>query len=348
MISSKIRTSLPSYLSSEGNNFNLLRFFFAFIVVLRHIIDLSQSIVLSTLGLILDSYTCVTGFFVISGFLIWKSFSQDHNIRNYVVKRSKRLLPAYVVFVITASILLSLVSELSFESYFTSASLYRYIFFNLIFLNFIQPCLPGVFDNNWQCAVNGALWTIKVEITFYIIVPLLYKYTQKISKKYLLFLTLYVLSVLYKHYLETQGNSLFSILSRQLPGFMSYFVCGISFFYYKEFYTKYKNLLTIMCLFVLCIEVYVGIEVMRPFAYSMIIFFLAYSFPVFNKFGINNDLSYGIYIFHFTIIQLFVHYHVFSIYNNYIVSVIITIVVLLLGLFSWNFIEKPLLRKKYA
>ena len=41
------------------------------------------------------------------------------------------------------------------------------------FLNFAHPNLPAVFANNSMQAVNGALWTLKIEVLFYISVPLL-------------------------------------------------------------------------------------------------------------------------------------------------------------------------------
>ncbi|GAB3962086.1 hypothetical protein GCM10028805_62350 [Spirosoma harenae] len=140
-----------------------------------------------------------TVFFVVSGFLIWKSYASTHNFSSYFEKRARRILPAYLAFVFIAIISLAFVSRLSLHDYFTSKQLYTYVFANLTFLNFIQPCLPGVFDENWQCAVNGALWTIKVEIMFYFFVALFYTIINRVSRKYILLIAVYFFQYFTKH-----------------------------------------------------------------------------------------------------------------------------------------------------
>ncbi|WP_461100593.1 acyltransferase family protein [Spirosoma koreense] len=328
------------------NSFDFIRFLFAITVVLRHIIDLSDEPTLLKFQNFFDSYICITGFFVISGFLISKSYANGENVKSYFVRRGKRLLPAYMVSVIGAAVLLSITSEYTFTSYFANKQLYSYLAANIFFLNFLQPCLPGIFVHNPSCAVNGALWTIKVEVLFYLIIPLMIRWLNRIDKKYVLIISIYVLSIIYKYYLESSGNTLMVILSRQMPGFLSYFICGISFYYYFE--KIYVNKFKLFCLAfpVFVFEYYYNLEIFRPAAFSIIIFFFAYSSSYLNSFGKYGDFSYGIYIFHFTIIQLFVHYYLFEKYNPFVISTFITVLVLLMSILSWNFIEKPFLSKK--
>ena len=311
-----------------------------------HIADLSQNQNFIQIREYLDPYSALCGFFVISGFLIGKSYNTTKNISDYFRKRARRLLPAYFASVLLFALLLSLFSSYSFSQYFTDKQFYKYLSWNLIFLNFVQPCLPGLFVNGRECAVNGALWTIKVEVLFYVIVPVLFYYLNKINHKYLLLVPIYIFSVVYKTYLESTGNSLMIVISRQTPGFLSYFACGFSFYFYFDFYIQHKGKLFVLAIPLFIIEYYYDLEILRPLALAVIMFFVAYSFPKLNDFGKRGDFSYGIYVFHFTLIQIFVQYDFFKLYNPFLMVVVVVVLVGILAVLSWNFIEKPFVKKK--
>jgi len=108
----------------------------------------------------------------VSGFLIFMSYEKTHSTQRYFVKRARRIYPAYF-FVITISVVAGLLlSDSSWADYFSLQTL-KYIAANLVFLNFLQPSLPGLFDGNIIQAVNGALWTLKIKVMFYLSVPLI-------------------------------------------------------------------------------------------------------------------------------------------------------------------------------
>ena len=137
--------------SLNKNCFDFLRAFFAFNVLLSHIGELSQVNELGFLQKISNSYLAINGFFVISGFLVAKSYIKTNNLKAYLIKRVKRIIPAYVFVILFFAIFLSFFSELTLLEYFSSLQLYRYIGWNLIFLNFMEPCLPGLFQENLLC-----------------------------------------------------------------------------------------------------------------------------------------------------------------------------------------------------
>ncbi|WP_157626884.1 acyltransferase family protein [Spirosoma luteum] len=328
------------------NSFDFLRFFFAYIVVICHIADLSQDQNFARYRNYIDSYVALTGFFIISGFLIGKSYNASKSVLNYFEKRARRLLPGYFASIILAAMLLSFFSSYTFIQYFTDIQVFKYLFWNSIFLNFVQPCLPGLFVTNRECAVNGALWTIKVEVLFYALVPVIYNYLNKIEKKYFVLIPVYILSVIYKTYLGNSDSEMLVLLSRQTPGFLSYFVCGFSFYYYYDFYIQHKGKLFLIALPIFLIEYHFGIELLRPISQSIIVFFIAYSLPKFNNFGKYGDFSYGTYIFHFSLIQLFVQYGLFDLYNPFLMAGLVILLVGAMAIFSWNFVEKPFLIRK--
>ena len=93
------------------NNFDFLRFLFAFIVVVGHIIAVSGIEDFKPYQSFFNSYISVTGFFCISGFLITSSFERTMSIKNYFQKRAARILPAYILVVILCTVSFSLVSN---------------------------------------------------------------------------------------------------------------------------------------------------------------------------------------------------------------------------------------------
>jgi len=333
----------------KQNNFNFLRFYFAFIVVIGHLIEISYFKPFLKLSPYFSTYISVTGFFCISGFLISRSYLNTPNLKDYLKKRAARLLPAYVFIIFSCALFLSFLSKYSISEYFTNPLLYKYLAANLTFLNFIQPCLPGVFTNNAaSCAVNGALWTLKIEVSFYLIIPVLLYLTKKIRLKQLLFIGIYLMSVLYRNFFEYLSNlpgiEYYSIIARQLPGFMSYFVCGIALNYYFEFFIQNKKTLVLFGLLIFILERILGIEFLTPLALSVIVFFVAFSFKRLNNFAKHGDISYGIYIFHYPIMKIASEFGYFEKYNPVVVSITIVLLVLFVGYASWHLIEKRFLK----
>lgn len=332
---------------SRQNNFDFLRFSLAFIVVVGHLIILSKSPQLQFLHPFFNTYISVTGFFCISGFLITRSFLFSPSLNIYLKKRMARLLPAYVLVILLCVTFLSGISSYSYKEYFFNPQLYKYLLANFSFLNFIEPCLPGVFSSNTMCSINGALWTLKVEIAFYLSIPVLVYFVQKTKRKHVLFLVIYILAVVYRNGLNyfavVSDNSLYAILSRQLPGFLSYFICGVALHFYYNAFIKYKNILFLTGVILFFADKIIHFEVFAPLGLSLMVFALAFSFKKLNNFGKYGDISYGIYIFHFPLIQLAVHFGLFERYNPFLVAFCILAAVIILGLLSWHLVEKKIL-----
>lgn len=334
----------------KQNNFDFLRFYFAFIVVIGHLIFISDVPQFKAFYPFFNTYTSVTGFFIISGFLISKSYSQSKSLKEYFVKRASRLLPAYIFVVSLCAILLSFQSILSFSAYFSDAGFYKYLLANFTFLNFLHPNLPGVFTSAGVTPdVNGALWTLKVEVAFYLSLPVIYTFFRKTNKKIYFLIALYVLSVFYSNCLENlalaKNNSSFSTLAHQLPGFISYFVSGMAVYYYFEEYIKRKNQLLFLGIALIVVDKIIGYEVFMPMGLSLIVFFFAFSFKKLNHFAKYGDISYGIYVFHYPIIKLFTVWGLFTKYNPYLISIVVIAIVLTAGFLSWHLIEKRFLSR---
>ncbi|SDH54108.1 Peptidoglycan/LPS O-acetylase OafA/YrhL, contains acyltransferase and SGNH-hydrolase domains [Chryseobacterium taeanense] len=319
------------------NNFDFLRVLLAFIVFLGHLGTLSNS---EELRFLKHSpiEIAVFGFFVISGFLIARSYERSSSLKSYLSKRIRRIVPAYLLVVFLCAILLSLVSTYSIKDYFSNPEVYKYLFWNSLFLNFKAPWLPGVFGNQ---AVNGALWTLKIEMSYYFCLPLLFLLFGK-SNKYrnISLIIVYFLSLVYLNYFE----SIHKIsVAKQLPGTLSYFIPGMLIYFNFDLFIKNKNTLFIIAILTVWFDLIFNIILFSPAMIGIIVLYIAYSLTFLNDFGKYGDFTYGIYIFHFPIIRVFTTLGLFRDYNPYLMAFICMILVVSVGICSWHFYEKKFL-----
>lgn len=328
---------------NNKNCFDFLRFFFAANILLAHLCELSQSKSLGFLSNFSDATIGVKGFFIISGFLVAKSYVSTPSLKQYFIKRGKRILPAYIFIIVFATIILSFFSFNTFMEYFKDVNTYKYLGWNMIFCNFMHPCLPGLFENNLLCAVNGSLWTLKVEEGFYIILPLIFYAINKLKKPSIILISLYFFSLLYWFIMEDYFGK--PLLAKQLPGYLAYFVTGIFLFLNFELVLHNKSKLLIASVLLLIISNFshFQINIFYPAAFGLLVIIAAYSLPFLNNFGKYGDFTYGLYIYHFPIIQLFRQYNLFEKYNPILMAICVILITIFFAVFSWFFIEKRFL-----
>ncbi|OMQ12632.1 acyltransferase [[Flexibacter] sp. ATCC 35103] len=328
---------------NNKNCFDFLRFFFAANILLAHLCELSQNSNLAFLSYFSNAIIGVKGFFIISGFLVAKSFVNTPSLKQYFIKRAKRILPAYIVVILFSTAIFAFFSSYSFLDYFADSSVYKYLGWNLVFLNFVHPCLPGLFDNNLLCSVNGALWTLKIEEGFYIVLPLIFYAIKKTRMPLFILGTLYVLSLVYWFIMNDYLNM--PVLAKQLPGYLSYFVMGIFMFLNFEFVMKNKIILLLSSVVVLTGYYFSGLplDFLYPAAFGLIIIIAAYNLSFLNNFGKYGDFTYGLYIYHFPIIQLFRQYNLFEKYNPFLMSFAVILITFFFAIMSWFFVEKRFL-----
>lgn len=339
--------NLSSNLRSKRNNFTLLRFLFAGMVVLVHARKLSGVQAFDSFTSLLSGAVAVKGFFILSGILIFMSYENSKSDRSYFSKRIRRIYPAYFMIVMLCAICLPVMSESFSLRYYFSLAWLKYVFFNLIFLNFLEPGLPGVFDGNKLNAINGALWTLKIEMMFYFSVPIIV-YLYRRFGRFIVMVSLYVLSVafiwLMTQMAERTGAKIYLVLGRQLPGQLRYFIAGSFIYYYLPLIERRLILFAIAAIIISVVNLYCPLIILEPLALAVLVAFLGLYmyFGNFDKYG---DVSYGVYILHFPIIQVLTVYGCFQ--KNPYIALMITIVLVMIGAYaSWNLVEKRFLARK--
>jgi len=325
----------------RSNNFDLLRLLFATMVVFYHCHDLSQSSAYSWIPLVANSRLAVEGFFAMSGCLIVGSYDQDSRLTEYLKKRARRVLPAYWAALIFTLVLASFLSSLRIQDLLRSPSTWKFIFANLTFANFLHPAFPGLFaDNPMTSAVNGALWTIKVEIMFYLLVPAIVKCCRLLGRWQTL-TGMFLLSVGYRVVCSHLNHPRMEI---QLPGQLCFFVVGSLVYYYYPWFKNHRRWMWPCAIISFILSFCLGWIALRAIGVALGVMCAGLLLPPWRgptKYG---DFSYGTYVFHFPVIQAFIALGVVSAYPN-LALWLICITVVLLAVTSWYLIERPCLQK---
>lgn len=339
-------TALSSEPRLRQNNFDLLRFLFAFVVFLVHACVLSEAESLTVLSKFLSPEVAVKSFFVISGFLVFKSYENSRDTQSYFLKRARRIYPAYSFIILACAVSGSIISSSALSDYF-SFQLLKYISANLLFLNFLQPNLPGLFKSNSLQAVNGALWTLKIEVMFYFFVPLVVMAFRKFGRLSVLII-LYICSVIYSMGMEwladKTGSGLYHELQRQLPGQIAFFITGAAGYYYLQHLSRYASWLLPLAVAAFALQSWLPWAAVQPFALGILIVCFACVIPCLGSFDKYGDFSYGIYIVHFPILQILISYGLFR-DSPWVMLLVSTVLVMMVAFLLWHFIEKPFLRK---
>jgi peptidoglycan/LPS O-acetylase OafA/YrhL len=329
---------------SDHNNFDFVRTVLATMVVFSHISSLTEIKSISWFNVVFSGDFAVKGFFAISGFLVMGSYVSSKSIRDFAEKRVRRIYPAYLSALILCLLIGLFTSSVNIWDFISSSQTVRYFLTNAAFLNWLQPTLPGVFASNPLPALDGSLWTIKIEVCLYCCIPFIF-YSFRTVGNYVTSGLLICLSIVWVYFFERLfKSSAGAEIARQFPGQMSYFVIGALLCMDKSAYRHLKLVAAASALLYLLLRESRWEEVIEPFLYSTTVLFLSTQAIRNLNFGRFGDLSFGIYLYHFPIIQLLIWSGLFtySLAAGIVATFAITIV---LAFLSWHFIERKFLRR---
>jgi len=357
------RQTLASYDRGRDNNFNLLRAIAALLVIYSHCFALSgrsETIwgvtSLGTLGVRL--------FFVMSGFLITKSFLNRQSLRLFLMARFFRIYPgAWVAVLFCTLVVGGYFTTLQMSAYLEHSATQSFLWKNLTLLTGVHGSLPGVFTGNpHPGGGNGSLWTLQYELILYLITGLLGALAVLQNKRsYLIVLGLTVLSYIF---FKTSG---FANLTAFLKGsglradrwldLSLLFLFGGAFCIFRD-RVPMNWPLAICSIFTVIASYRWGLrDWVLPLSFTYAVLALAF-LPCgwvrrFNQLG---DYSYGLYVYAFPVQQslmaLYLRHHpevtvikrktaAWDVWPYFWSSMLITLV---LAVLSWHLVEKPAMR----
>ena len=342
---------------SHNNNFDLLRFVAASLVIFSHSFPLSGNknepfSALSNNQMTMGSLA-VAVFFVVSGYLVTMSYDNSSTIYTFFMKRCLRIFPGLaVVTILTALVVGPVFSTHASGQYFLSSSTYTYLFNILLFD--IQLGLPCVFRSNpHPDTVNGSIWTLWYEFVCYLLLMLLGS-TRLLNWKVLatgiviaipaVFLNWDVLPLFWRFHINSFLTPIREYSTYIV--FITYFMSGALIYLLRHIIRLTGTFAGIACLVLVLSFFFGGFNSVFIFAGSYLLIYLANcSWIPASAFAKHGDFSYGIYIYAFPVQQMMAialgHENVW--YTNALFSFPI---VLMLAYFSWHFIEKPALLLK--
>ena len=166
------------------NNFDLIRLLAALQVVYCHTcwhLGITTGIGDPTLSNFIHWFPGVPIFFTISGFLISRSWERSDNWRDYATKRVLRIYPALWVQLAVGVLVATSFGTIT-PSIATSLSFGLWIIAQSTFVQVYNPAFMRGFGLG---VLNGSLWTIPVELGFYVSLPILYVgFVTRVSRRW--------------------------------------------------------------------------------------------------------------------------------------------------------------------
>lgn len=290
-------------------NMDIMRYVLSVAVIIAHINILAGH----DFYFPISSFEAVGGFFALSGFLMYPNYVHHDNFLNYTKQRARRILPPYVFIVVFCAVAFVAVSTLSIGEYFINAQWWKYLIANIFFLNWLEPALPCVFDGPqyYNPAVNGSLWTMKVEWCLYFSVPVFIYILRKFRFNRQWFaIAIVLISISYRIWLtymfSVTEKPIYEILARQIFGQLAYFYCGMFIFFNKDRLQKYYIQLFIfgLILYFLSYINWITQCLFNPAAIAAITLSVCFIPININFLQRYTNISYEMYLFHYPVIQV--------------------------------------------
>lgn len=355
-------------MKTHNNNFDLIRLFAALSVAIGYTIIWLQIEVPNTIWNTLRIlFSGVPVFFVLSGFLVTQSWLQRRgHCFQYFFNRGLRIYPALWLQYVAVSVLMYFTGGLAVEAlsetlafkWFLSAAFIGSNFWGNVVTNYDPFVWTGLYK--WYPA--DVLWTIPVEISFYLLVPLIFFGGRRFSLVFAILLfsgsLLEAVLVAKPMMLERPNETVTGMLHSSILPYLWIFLtgaipalCWSQLHHYFVGKVKWWLLATLV---LACISFAVdgttnlpyrtpnALTIIRVLVLAGTVISFAFSCTK-ASLWLTADISYGLYLFHLPL-----PYGLFclGIKGDWWLGSLCLVVALLLATASWYLVEKPALRLK--
>jgi peptidoglycan/LPS O-acetylase OafA/YrhL len=348
------------------NNFDLIRLLAALQVVFHHtftFFDLTDVYpVVQIVHEVIAHFPGVPIFFTISGFLVYWSFERNSDqVTKYLKNRALRIYPALWVCLAITLLLVGIFNQYDARIVMNENFWVYILTQGTVFQSYFPPLSPD-FGHGIP---NGALWTITVELQFYLVIPLIFFFCnfdepgkRAINLRLiLLFVASYAFALWAKGIDKSTllGQMLFSNVAPYLFNFLIGVLIYVNFGSLRRLLEgKMRYWFGAFVLYTLVVHKWfdsyhvsywpdlAGLP--ATFLLSMTVISAAYTQPrLSGKLLRGNDISYGVYIYHLLIINALL---ALGFKEQWWLVFPVLSATMLIAYLSWVFVEKPVLKLK--
>jgi peptidoglycan/LPS O-acetylase OafA/YrhL len=347
---------LSDKIAGRDNNFNLIRLLAACFVVFSHSYSLTNSdpdVLSQWLGYSIASLG-VDMFFVISGFLVTRSFLRTRNLFVFAVSRILRIYPGLIVCCfLTVLALGPFFTILPIKEYFAHQGVYEYLFAKSTIFGVLVTGggseLPGIFESNPHTnRVNASLWTLVYEVFMYGlifvfgVISMLFR--DRDGKVLVICYVAMILVCLFMAIVDLQlvGKLREAIVSVSRFG-LCFFTGGLMFIFNKKIPLSPRVFLIVLVVAIVSLHIE-DMKILYYFSVAYVAVFCAYYVRTLKSVIQKDDYSYGVYIYAFPIQQA-----VISITPNisgWALQLVAMPIIAVVAYLSWHLIEKRFIRLK--
>jgi peptidoglycan/LPS O-acetylase OafA/YrhL len=339
------------------NNLDFLRLMLAIMVILSHSYPLAwgsneyEPLRRLTGGQMTAGELAVAGFFILSGFLITKSWLHAKSPGDYLKRRVLRIYPGYLVAVTFCAFVFGPMAASQPSDYWHELSLKRFVIESL---NLEGVTTPPILAGNPTHGINGSLWSIRYEFFCYLAVAAL-GLAGALRRRWLVLLVFLVCFTVYAMQIQLGIEIPGSRLTRFYcyPGFWprlsTCFFAGALFYLYRDRITYSFRGFAAACLGLAVLAALPGLNCLVlavPLLGSFVFFYLGF-LPIrqLHGFARRGDLSYGMYLYAFPVQQLVMMYlgpglHPLTLF------LLATAFTTIFAALSWCFVEQPFMKLK--
>jgi peptidoglycan/LPS O-acetylase OafA/YrhL len=335
----KIR--LDDLCSSRENNFKLIRLILSISVILTHcfwVFDggVKNDPLLKHWHMALGDLAVIL-FFIISGFLISKSYLENEDVIYFIKSRILRIYPAVIIITVLTAIMGFFLVEVSFSDYFFSKEIFNYLYKNCLLIFDVRNQIGfNIFQfNPLGGQINPPLWTLTWELKLYLTILLIFSFSKLFHNRTYFNILFLIMTFVFFFFSDIIGRGGY---------FPIYFYTGVFFYMNRKDIPLNKFYFFSSILLLYFINNTVLERLFLPLVFSYLILFSAYfQAEILLKFNDFGDYSFGLYVFSFPIQQMLVHFKIPSLTLLFVVSLFISF---LFAYISYYFIESKALRLK--